>query len=103
MDYAFRSFYSGDPDYMKAGCMPFVLCFTPCIVISPPCSLFMLAIKLSFVKTSCAGASLGRGTGRLAAHVINFQAVNALPPLPDASAGALHSSSQTSHGMQHER
>ncbi|CAL8464879.1 g4414 [Coccomyxa elongata] len=50
MDYAFRSFYSGDPDYMKAG------------------------------------ASLGRGTGRLAAHVINFQAVNVLPPLPDAGA-----------------
>ncbi|BDA50476.1 General transcription factor 3C polypeptide 5 at N-terminal half [Coccomyxa sp. Obi] len=50
MDYAFRSFYSGDPDYMKAG------------------------------------ASLGRGTGRLAAHVINFQAVNVLPPMPDAGA-----------------
>ncbi|KAK9917158.1 hypothetical protein WJX75_001425 [Coccomyxa subellipsoidea] len=50
LDYAFRSFYSGDPDYMKAG------------------------------------ASLGRGIGRLAAHVINFQAVNVLPPLSDSGA-----------------
>lgn len=23
MDYAFRSFYGGDPDYMKAGGVPF--------------------------------------------------------------------------------
>ena len=34
-----------------------------------------------------AGASLGRGIGRLAAHVINFQAVNVLPPLSDSGAG----------------
>ncbi|EIE20604.1 hypothetical protein COCSUDRAFT_57748 [Coccomyxa subellipsoidea C-169] len=51
MDYAFRSYYGADPDYMKTGV-----------------------------------SSLGRGIGRLAAHVINFQAVNVLAPLSDPGA-----------------
>lgn len=91
LDYAFRSYYSGDPDYMKTGglqnikLLPRLLATACCITDADV--LRQGAKSMSALDFHSAGARVGRSIGRLATHVINFQAVNVLPPLSDPGAG----------------
>lgn len=113
LDYAFRSFYAGDPDWMlaRAGQRSTHSCqfhdnvnlqvmrqalFQRCAAQSlyewgQGTFLYRYHVSLCFTNHMvswasdgigmCAGTALGRSVGRLAAHVISFQAVNILQPL----------------------